>query len=185
MSSCRQGEGASTIVFNMGIALSQSTNRRILIVDSNARTPILHTWFKVSAPDSPGLMDVLEGKSSFNDVVKRDKNGTLGFIPVGHETKHPIVLFDSKGFDQFLYNAREQFSIIIFDSPALMGGPETTVLRKLDGFIMVIEAERTRWEGRNFYKEQLTDAGVQFTGAILNKKQMFIPRLVYRLLLAD
>ncbi|MBU0663467.1 MAG: CpsD/CapB family tyrosine-protein kinase [Proteobacteria bacterium] len=186
VSSCRQGEGASTVSFNMAIALSlKSIDRRILLVDGNIRSPILHSWLKI-APEIPGLVDVLEGKARFEEVLKRDESSVFSFIAAGRKTENPIVLFDSKAFDNFLAQARAQFDIIIFDSVDLMTGPETSVLaRKLDGLIMVIEAEKTRWEVATYHKQQLADAGVCFTGAILNKKKMFIPRLVYRLLLAD
>jgi capsular exopolysaccharide synthesis family protein len=186
VSSCRQGEGVSTISFNMAIALSlKSIDRRILLVDGNTRSPILHSWLKI-APEAPGLIDILEGNARFEDVVKRDEKSEFSFIPAGKKTGNAIVLFDGKVFDSFLAKAREQFDIIIFDSPDMMNGPETTILaRKLDGLILVIEAEKTRWEVAAYHKQQLADAGVRFTGAILNKKKMFIPRLIYRLLLAD
>lgn len=186
ISSCRQGEGVSTISFNMAIALSlKNVDRRILLVDANTRSPILHSWLKI-VPETPGLIDVLEGKACFEEVLKRDERSALSFIPAGMKTGNPIVLFDSKTFDHFLAKAREQFDIIIFDSPDMMTGPETSVLaRKLDGLIMVIEAEKTRWEVAAYHKQQLAEAGVCFTGAILNKKKMFIPRLIYRFLLAD
>ena len=184
-SSCRPREGTSTIIFNMAIALSRSISKKILLIDGNTRNPILHTWFNVDRL-TPGLVDVLQGKSDFETALKRDKKGLFSFMSVGCEVEHPIVLFDSREFDHFMDRARELYDIILYDAPALVMAPETTVLaRKLDGFVMIVEAEKTRWEVAKHQKQQLADGGVRFTGAILNKKKMFIPRLVYRLLLAD
>lgn len=185
MSSCRPEEGVSTIIFNMAIALSRNTDRRILVVDANNRRPKLHSWFGIPK-GAPGLIDVLTGLASFDDVLNQDEENNFSFIPPGMATKHPIVLFEGKTTDDFLNEARRRFDIILFDSPALVIGPETSVLaRKLDGLILVIEAEKTRWEVSTFHKQQLVDAGVSLTGAILNKKRMFIPKLFYRLMLAD
>jgi len=184
-SSCRPREGTSTIAFNMALALSRYMGKNILLIDANTRTPKLHSWFQVD-PAEPGLVDVLCGNCTFEEAVKKDKEGHLSFMPAGAEVNHPIILFDSKPFDHFLTTAREQYDIILFDAPSLVLGPETTVLaRKLDGFVLVVEAEKTRWEVAKYQKQQLADAGVRFTGAILNKKMMFIPRFIYRLLLAD
>lgn len=185
ISSCRQEEGASTVIFNMAVALSRCTDRRILVVDGNTRRPRLHTWFGIP-PIAPGLIDVLAGERSFDEVLNKDVKNRFAFIPAGMETKHPIVLFEGEPLDRFLSQARQQYDIIVFDTPALIYGPETSVLaRKLDGLIMVIEAEKTRWEVSAYHKQQLLDAGIRVTGAILNKKKMFIPKLFYRLLLAD
>ncbi len=185
ISSCRPEEGVSTIVFNMAVALSRNTDRRILVVDANTRKPKLHSWFGVPK-GAPGLIDVLEGKALFEEVLNKDEHNRFSFIPSGAKAKHPIVLFEGKTLDNFLNEARQHFDILIFDSPALLIGPETSVLaRKLDGFIMVIESEKTRWEVSAYHKQQLVDAGVCITGAILNKKKMFIPKFFYRLMLAD
>lgn len=185
VTSCRQEEGVSTIVFNMAIALSRCTDRRILVVDANTRRPQLHSWFGIP-PGAPGLIDVLAGKASFDEVLNKDEKNEFSFIPAGMDAAHPIVLFEGKSLDGFLSQVRQQFDIVIFDSPALMNGPETCVLaRKLDSLIMVIEAEKTRWEVSAYHKQQLVDAGVHLSGAILNKKKMFIPKLFYRLMLAD
>lgn len=185
LSSCRPEEGVSTIIFNMAIALSRNTDRRILVVDANTRKPKLHSWFGIPR-EAPGLIDVIAGKACFDEVLNQDKENNFSFIPSGMATKHPIVLFEGATIDDFLNEARQRFDILLFDTPALVLGPETSVLaRKLDGLIMVIEAEKTRWEVSAYHKQQLVDAGVSLTGAILNKKKMFIPKLFYRLLLAD
>ncbi|MBU1565051.1 MAG: CpsD/CapB family tyrosine-protein kinase, partial [Proteobacteria bacterium] len=153
LSSCRQEEGVSTIVFNMAIALSRNIQRRILLVDANTRRPKLHSWFKLSL-ETPGLIDVLEGEASFDDVLHKNEDGMFALVTTGKKARHPIVLFDGKTLDQFLTQARQQFDIIIFDSPSLQAGPEAIVLaRKLDGFILVIEAEKTRWEVATYHKE--------------------------------
>ncbi|MFH0783869.1 MAG: CpsD/CapB family tyrosine-protein kinase [Pseudomonadota bacterium] len=185
LSSCRPEEGVSTIIFNMAVALSRNTDRRILVVDANTRKPQLHSWFGIPK-GAPGLIDVLTGQACFEEVLNKDAKNNFSFIPTGMETQHPIVLFEGKTIDDFLDEARQQFDILLFDSPALVIGPETSVLaRKLDGLIMVIEAEKTRWEVSTYHKQQLVEAGVCLTGAILNKKKMFIPKLFYRLMLAD
>ena len=184
-SSCRQEEGVSTIIFNMALALAQNMPKRVLLIDGNIRNPQLGRW--LSIPDgTPGLVDVLTGEIGLDEAISADEGGSFSFLPAGHKIKHPIVLFESIQFDSLLARVRDKFDIILFDAPALLAGPETTIIaRKLDGFVMVIEAEKTRWEVASYNKQQLADAGVTITGAILNKKKMFIPRLIYRLLLAD
>ena len=49
---------------------------------------------------------------------------------------------------------RDRFDLIIFDSSSILGSPESLlVASKMDGFIMVIQAGKTRWEVARSAKE--------------------------------
>ncbi len=52
--------------------------------------------------------------------------------------------------------------------------------RFADQAILVIEAERVRWQVLQSVCEKLTDAGVVIKGAILNKRKYYIPQWFYR-----
>jgi len=75
------------------------------------------------------------------------------------------------------------FSVIIFDSPPILGNPEVAIIaNKLDGTILVLNADVTRWEVAKSVKNDLETANVKILGAILNKKEFVIPQAIYRLL---
>jgi Mrp family chromosome partitioning ATPase len=50
----------------------------------------------------------------------------------------------------------------------------------MDAVILVIEAEKTRWEVARKAKEELEKAGATILGAVLNKRKYYIPRSIYR-----
>ena len=52
--------------------------------------------------------------------------------------------------------------------------------RFADQAILVIEAERVRWQVLKSDCKKLTDAGVVIKGAILNKRKDYIPQWLYR-----
>ncbi|PIE58724.1 MAG: hypothetical protein CSA33_02160 [Desulfobulbus propionicus] len=185
LASSRHGEGVSTILFNLAAALSKGTTKRILLVDGNSRRPVLHSWFGIPL-NKPGFFDVLAGEAPLETALVLDDYNNYAVLTRGQQVQHPIVLIDSIAFRSFLEQVKQQFDVILFDCPPLQNGPETSVLaRQTDAFILIVEAEKTRWEVAEHHKKQLAANGVPLSGAILNKKKMFIPRLIYRLLLAN
>jgi len=52
----------------------------------------------------------------------------------------------------------------------------------MDGVILVVEAEKTRWEVASRAKEDLLQANSKILGVILNRRQFHIPEWLYKTL---
>jgi Mrp family chromosome partitioning ATPase len=50
----------------------------------------------------------------------------------------------------------------------------------MDGVIMVIEAENTRWEVAQSARERIASERIHILGAVLNRRKMYIPEWAYR-----
>ncbi len=57
-----------------------------------------------------------------------------------------------------------------------------TLAAKMDGVIMVVEAENTRWEVAQSAKERIESDKVKILGVVLNRRKMYIPDWAYKLL---
>jgi Mrp family chromosome partitioning ATPase len=76
---------------------------------------------------------------------------------------------------------RKRFAWILFDSACVNAfNDAATIGPKLDGTIMVVEAERTKREAALFAKRKLEEAGISLIGAVLNRRKMHIPEWLYR-----
>ncbi len=176
---CREGDGASTMSFNFANAYSENSYDSVVLVDGNIRKPVLHYQFNLK--NDRGLSDVINGKVGLLDVIREIKPGKFFFIPSGTESKNPISLFNTTVFDSILKLLRDMFSVIIFDSPPILGNPEVAILaNKLDGIILILNADVTRWEVAKSVKNDLETANVKILGAVLNKKEFVIPQAIYR-----
>lgn len=60
-------DGSTTIIANLGNFLSNKAGHKVLIIDANLKTPAMHKIFKIS--DSPGLIDIMEGRSTFEKAA--------------------------------------------------------------------------------------------------------------------
>ena len=58
-----------------------------------------------------------------------------------------------------------------------------TLSHKVDGVILVVEAECTRWQIVQQTKENIEIRGGKVLGVILNKRRFYIPKFVYDRLL--
>ncbi len=72
---------------------------------------------------------------------------------------------------------RDRFQYLIFDCPALqVSGDALAIAAILDGFLLVIEANKTTTEEILEAERQIEGAGGQLYGSILNKQKSLLPR---------
>ena len=173
---CEAGDGASTMAFNFASAFSARSPKRVVLVDGNLRNPgLLH----MSRPGLPGLCDVILGRAAFDEAIIQVVPERYSFVQAGQAVENPIALYESDAFAKVLEGLRAAYGLIIFDSPPLVDSPETAVLAsKMDGLVMVLQAEKTRREAARAIQEELAALEVPLLGAILNKRREVVPESI-------
>ena len=84
-------------------------------------------------------------------------------------------------FSLLVQKLKERYDLVIFDSPSVLGNPGSEVIASnMDGLILVVQANGTRWEVARSAKRDLESAHVHVLGAILNKQQFIIPEAIYK-----
>ena len=101
ISSPGSGEGKSTIVSNLGVALSQ-TGKRVIVIEGDLRRPSLHRMFGMRR-GGRGLSNIL---SSFDSEIKDSITETgidnVDIILAGPNPPNPAELLGSQRMDQLL-----------------------------------------------------------------------------------
>ena len=70
--------------------------------------------------------------------------------------------------------------MVIIDTPPLSQSTiGLAVSGKVDGVILVVAAETTRWPVIARLKEQVEKVGGTILGAVLNKQKHYIPKYIY------
>ena len=76
---------------------------------------------------------------------------------------------------------RERYDYTIFDVPSITEYPiAVSIGNHVDGVVMVVEAERTRWPVIENTKRAYEAIGAKVIGVVLNKRRFYIPRWVYK-----
>ena len=178
---CSRGDGASTMAFNFASAFAANSSKSVLLVDGNLRDPILHHQFHVEK--EAGLADVVEGNTAIDDAITELTFRRYYFLRAGQNVMNPVTLYESGKFLAVMQKLRERYDLIIFDCPPVPGSPETALLAsRMDGLVMVLQAEKTRWEVARSVKWDLEGAGVRLLGAVINRQRRVIPETIYRML---
>jgi len=78
---------------------------------------------------------------------------------------------------------RARFDWVVVDGPPITVYSDASILAPLvDGVVLVVEAERTRWEVVSQARRILEESGARILGAVLNRQRYHIPPALYGLL---
>lgn len=178
------GEGGTTTAAILASTLARSVNSKILLVDANLRTPALDEVFdQGQGYKLLGLSDKILFEAPLDQTIYQTDIPNLFFMPCGKAVTSPSYVFDNEPIGAMLAALREQFDFVIFDGSPLRDYSESCFLaEKMDGVILVVEAERTKTEVVQKIRKDLESTGVNILGVVLNKKKNYIPDYLERFL---
>jgi capsular exopolysaccharide synthesis family protein len=134
-------DGKSTTVANLAITFAQQ-GQRTLLVDADLRRAVLDKTFSV--PRSPGLTEVIVGEAQLSTAVNATAVPNLFVLGSGHFPPNPSELLGSAAMRNVLREAKEQFEVILFDSPPLLAVTDAAVLATMvDGTVLVVRMGAT------------------------------------------
>ena len=179
VSSSVAGEGCSTVAAHLARVLAKNSVFKVLLIDGNLRHPTLHKSFGLK--NNMGLSDLTLSKAGINDVLKKTDFPNLLVMPSGKNNKiDPPQILESQKLKTLIEKLKDECNYLVFDSPPVSNYPDATILApQMDGVILVVHAEKTRWEVAQRVKEQLEMANANILGVLLNKKKYVIPRFIY------
>lgn len=178
--SSAEGEGTSTALLNFALTLA-SEGANVLLVDANLRNPSLHQALEVAQAN--GLTELLQGKTALSQVTKNTGIEHLALITSGNPPANPSSLFEAEALKTLVAQMKSQADWVLFDSPALNAYNDTVVLApNLDGAIMILQSESTRWEVAQNAKQRMENGRGIIIGTILNRRKIYIPQWIYDLL---
>jgi capsular exopolysaccharide synthesis family protein len=171
-----KGEGVSTVARNVATMLSQ--NEKTLLLDANLRHPSQHLAFGVK--QVPGLSDIARQKVVVDDAIQNGFAGGLSLIACGESTEGAIQL-STRPLKEAMDLLRSRFNRVIIDGPPITLFSEAVSLANLaDSVILVVQADRTRWEVAEQAIRSLEESGARVLGAVLNRRKYHIPDTIYR-----
>lgn len=166
VSSPEKGEGKTTTSVNLALAFA-SAGTRTLLVEADHRRARLHEVLDL--PQSPGLSEVLYDNSiEFADF--KTEIDHLSVVPAGESVPNPSELLGSDRMRDWIAEAKENFDMVIFDTPPLLLFSDGLALSALcDGTLVVAEAGGTDRRAFTHAVDRLHDVEATVIGGILNR----------------
>ena len=166
VTSPESGDGKSTTIANLAIALSQS-GKRVLLVDADLRRPTLHQLFRV--PLDVGLVDVLQGDIEGLNAIRDTFVENLRLLPSGRPPANPAELISRPRLAHFLREVRDEYDIVLVDSPPLLAVSDPSAMaHQADGVLLVVRMSKTSLITARRLRDLVMTQGMKIVGMVAN-----------------
>ena len=137
VTSALPSEGKTLTAANVALTLSESYQRRVLVIDADLRRPRMHELFAL--PPGQGLSDSLSG-SRGGRLPVHSVTPNLWVLSAGHAVVDPMSSLVSPAMKQLLDDASASFDWVVVDTPPiailtdanlLAGMIDTTLARRV------------------------------------------------------
>lgn len=174
------GEGTSTILINLAHFLMDDSSRsNILFIDGNFENPVFHLAFDLSP--FPGLSAILKKEANLSQAVHRLESSSVYIMTCGNTLLGNHISLESSAILDLVKALRQNFEIIIFDSPPLLcSSISIEWANAADVSFMIIEANRNQWEVARKAQNLLENNNCKIGGVVLNRVQYSIPGWLYK-----
>lgn len=141
VTSALPSEGKTLTATNLALTLSESYQRRVLLIDADLRRPRMREMFAL--PSGEGLTDSLAmarpGRLPVHQITP-----TLWVLTAGRVIPDPMSMLVSPAMKQLLDDARDTFDWVVVDTPPIAILPDANLLAAMiDTALLVVSAQST------------------------------------------
>ncbi|HWB79983.1 MAG TPA: GNVR domain-containing protein [Nannocystaceae bacterium] len=137
VTSSQPGEGKSTIIANLAVALSKAGNR-VLLIDLDLRRPVQHRGFKLLR--GPGYADLISksgGPKQVPELLQRVPDCDLELLTAGSKLPDTLGAVMTPALPGLLAHCAERYDYVLVDSPPAFVADTSVVSRHVDLLLMV------------------------------------------------
>jgi polysaccharide biosynthesis transport protein len=165
VSSSMPGEGKSTTVANLALAMTD-LGARVLIIDCDLRRARQHQIWGMA--NSVGISNVLVDSAPLVGSIQKETE-RLSVLTSGILPPNPVALLDSHRMAQLMEDLRCNYDYILIDTPPLTVAADALVLSKIaDSLLMVARPGILLTPAANTARESIMRSGQNVIGLVAN-----------------
>ncbi|WP_430536129.1 CpsD/CapB family tyrosine-protein kinase [Listeria rocourtiae] len=166
ITSSLSSEGKSSVAIGVARSFAEG-NKKVLLVDSDFRRPSVHK--KLGLSNAVGFCDVLKEEYAMSDCIKDIGIEGLDVLTSGLIDGSSGTIFDAAKLKKFIMGVKEQYDLIIIDTPPVLLVPEVkTILNHSDATLFVVKYDEVRKEEVERTHQVLKQVSATCLGIIFN-----------------
>lgn len=141
LSSSLPEEGKSSTALSLA-AITQISGRRVVLIDADMRRSQLAK--SLGTEKAVGLGEYLTGKALARDIIYKDKQSGIYFIPAGNVGKHPLDALEHPKLGSLMMALKKHFDVVLMDAPPVMNVRDALLLTQhADSVLYMVRWEKT------------------------------------------
>lgn len=163
--SANPGEGKSTVIGSLALAVAAS-GQPVILIDADLRRPRQALQFGVDG--RVGLSEVLNGDVALQDVLVPVGDHGLLLLPAGRTPPNPSEQLGSARMRDLL-TALAETHMVLVDAPPVLPVTDSTLLSTaVDGTVLVVRHGKARKEHVEVARDMLAGVNARVLGVVLN-----------------
>lgn len=172
-------EGVTTVALGLAQTMAEVARQGVVVIDMNSANPVLDE--RLGVRPRYGLGEVLAKEVALRDAVVQTSIPRLSVLASGRRAvdfSQPDTLAQLEGV---LKDLHADYDFAIIDAGSLDSAPDSLlVASRIDGVVLVVQAERTGADTVREASGDLRGAGARLLGAVLNRRRDYLPGFLSR-----
>ncbi|MBZ9781717.1 CpsD/CapB family tyrosine-protein kinase [Pseudomonas sp. REP124] len=181
LTAANPGAGTTTSAMAMAGQLAQMSSGKVLLVDASQSAGNLSQ--QLGLTKERGLHDLLfntQNPPLLQDCVVDVSSLPFHVLPAGRFPRSNEHLTPER-LSHLLDDLGSRYRFVVIDGDAVYSAADTLVIStQVDGVIMVVRCEDTRWEVAQAAAQRLTQAGATLVGSVFNRRKYYMPKWLYK-----
>jgi len=160
------GDGKSTLVSNLCIAMAQA-DQKVLLIDADFRKPMQHAIFEMTR--EPGVSNIMAGTHTIDQSIRPTSVPGLDILPCGPDVPNPSEMLNSEAFADIILKLSARYDRVVVDAPPVIPVTDACILGAIcDVTLLVLRAEKSTRKTAQQARDGLLSVGARILGAVVN-----------------
>lgn len=166
VTSATSSEGKSSVSLATALILAEQ-GQRVLLIDADLRRGSIAKLTGLEG--NVGVTTILVGDIGFADAIQHWGTSNLSVLASGEIPPNPGQLLTSDHLRQLVNDAREQFDVVVIDSPPVLAVSDPLWLAPVvDGILVVARHRFTKRQALRRTLDELESTRVRILGVVIN-----------------